>query len=275
MEFSGILRKSLHGYEENVVLLVPGLVSYMIGLLWGIVFSNLARGNTGIFVLGEIGSVSGLVQIVLGLFIVLGQVTLTAEVVSGNRASLREWPNGIKRHFSKVVVIYLFSLVLAITIFSVESIPYMWLFQPRILQYAMNEQSSLVDPTREWIRVNSLTDFLWWNLLLGLFTSLLDRFFDVCYACAVFDQKGLRETLTIASTRVKDHKKDFFKFVLFFWAISLALALVRNSPELMGIVQPEFAASGLSRIVSGLLGTVIAPLTYLAMFHFYSAASVC
>jgi len=272
MDFSGILRKSLHGYEENPVLLIPGLVSFLIGLGEGIVFSYLARSNIGIFVLGEIVSVSGYVQTVVGVFIVLGQVTLTAEVVSGNRVSLREWPSGIKRHFSKVVVIYLISLVLGITIYSVESIPYMWLFKPRILQYAMSEQSSFVDQTRELIRLNSLAEFLWWNLLLGLVTSLLGRFFDVCYACAVFDRKGLREALTIASTRVKDYKKVFFKFVLLFWAISLALALIGNSPELMGIVQPEFAASELSRIVSGLLGTVIAPLTYLAMFNFYSAA---
>jgi hypothetical protein len=269
--FSSIVVGSLRNYPANPVLALPALVGFLGSFISEIVFSDLidrcsfqATMDPCFMSFARYSVVSPVVLGVVGLFLVLGSVAMTEQVVLGNQASMSGWARGIRLHFAKVFVVLLVFGAIGSAISVAEAIAISTLIFTRLFS-----QVHGADLGKELIMANAWAGMAW-DGLMGPLVSFLSIFSYLCLASSVLDRRGLRASMRTALRMLKHDRGVFFSFVLLLWAVGFAVSLLSEFPLLIGIAQPTFGASTPSSIVSHLAGSVISPLWYLIAFTFYA-----
>ena len=271
MKFHSIVVTSLHDYRANPWLALPALVGFFVSLVSGIVIFALIHHcdlqttiDSCAVTAGEYSVVASAIQSFVGLFLVLGSVSMTGQVVLGNHASLGGWLRGIKLHFAKVFIVLLVFGAVGLAIAFTEEVEYGILVVPGVFAHIQN-----ADFATEFIRVEALTRLAWGGLM-GWLESFLSLFSSLCLASAVLHRIRLRESVR-AGLRIINHNRGFcFRYVVLLWAVGFALRLLSSSLSMLGITQPTLGGSSPMSIVSDLAGTFISPLWYLITFTFYA-----
>jgi len=271
LKFSSIVVRSLQNYRVNPLLALPALIGFLVSLISGNVYYSIIQGcslqaATGpcLMSFSWYYLVDPVIQSVVGLFLILGSVGMTEQIMLGYQASLEGWVRGIRLHFVRVFIILLVFGVIELPISIAGAMGYSIFILPRVLS-----QTLTANFVTEFTRVDAWASMTWHELLEPLM-SFLAMFAYLCLASAVLDRRGLRASFSTALGIVKRNGGLFFSFLLLIWAVDFMVGLSGGAPSLIGITQPTFGASTLSSIVSSLARTVISPFWYLIAFAFYT-----
>jgi hypothetical protein len=274
VQLTKILTKSLHDYKSNPVLFIPSLLGTAGSFLasaYSLSFLRSATGEVGISrLLALEGSIFGslFISLVVGLLVLLGQVSMTGRVILTGKTGLGDWWVGLRKYFWKVVVIgaVFWGVVMGIT-FIVTLILVFTVLLPAVLTNPGSFSPNQPNPLTQSPFLLSVTSLSALGILI----------FYMMLAPAILDNKGAGLSIISGMSAVRRSGRVFLVFLGLVMLVTL-VTLVIGYPNLSttNLTYNLNAANyfTLPRVFSGLLGALFTPLWMLIAFRIYSESGV-
>ena len=189
---------------------------------------------------------------------------MCGKIVAGGRASIRDWPVGVKTYFFRVfgiVLVFAGIFFVFVIIGSVAFIIY-------LLSQIMTPDGMIRQPTA----IASVVGSIIWPLML--LASLAVAVFFVSLAPAILDDKGVVTSVGMGLRMVRRGGVVFAGYAILILAVSAVTTLLNNFPRAIELTQQSrLGTITVTSIASQLLGVVIGPLWILTAFHIYRVYS--
>lgn len=275
MQLTKVLTKSLHDYKSNPVLLIPSLV----GTIGSFLVFGYFRSYMG-SVTGQVGTSRfvGLAEsalgfsfllfssVIIGLLVLLGQVSMTGKVIHTGKTRLGDWWVGLRKYFWRVFGIgaVYFGVVMGITIIAILIFVFIV-----IVPAVMSNSSSFSSQS---------TPFAESPFLLGVtFLSALGSLvFYMMLAPVVIDDRGVGSSISSGLSAVKRGGRTFLAFLGL--VLLETLVVLEFGYRNLGTnpTYPSYGTGFLTfpMVFSGLLGAAFSPLWVLMAFRIYCESGV-
>lgn len=261
MGLVGLLKQVVSDYRSNLVLILPQLLGALVnGLILSSLRSNLSRMVTSRLASNALGAFFGPVSYSVEFLVLVGQVSMTGKVVLAGETVLKDWWDGLRRFFWRVLGIEIAIGIMAVLCavpFVLAVIVYNWSFHADFLG----------QPT------SYLTVFYWVNYLLGPVTSAI---LYMCLAPAVVSDLNIGASIRSGWSAAKKTRRAFLVLVGFLCLMEAATyALTRVDSWTRGYV-PSLGNTILSLfgILANIIWTLLTPLIILMAFRIYGESSV-
>ena len=258
LRFTDVLRRSLSDYRANMILLTPLLVQFAVSYVSRAVFaaylipSPTSMQSEQVSELPVFLSHALIIFVVAGIVLIvdfvvpLGQVSMTASVVSNGRTRLSDWPQGVRKYFWSVFAVgIVFAIPSAVALF--------------LPQQLYNNLKPL----------NPTTATVAYYLIREPLNGVIEAAFYVCLAGVGLDLTQFRSALSVG-WRVMSHRRIAFASLvaltivvsLCFDAIRFLIApFIKSGPVPLAIILFSYAVA--------LVEILPSPLWLLMAFRIY------
>jgi len=256
-----IVKKSSAMYRANPILILPPFVSMVFSLVTLFVIGSPpdspTSGASALELMRYAFTVFGVLflNLIISFLVILGQVSMTREVILEGKTGLSDWGKGIKRYFLRVLGIGLIYLVLvwALSMFvggiSLLTILAHTLPSPQI--------STLI-----LIMISSVSTLL---------MTVASTIFYIWLAPAVIDDKEVFESLKAGTEAMGKGGKTFLGFIALYFLVSLVTLLIAPPSYFGTSVQPSSVEYITPKgVTSQVITTIFSPLWFLIAFTIYN-----
>jgi hypothetical protein len=264
MEFSKIVRKSSAHYRMNLVLFVPPFVALIMsiaasGILPGVGMGALPTFTPSLLMMG-FGVI--FLNLVVSFLVILGQASMSGNVVSEGKTKLADWGSGVRKYFFRVLGIGLVFLGIMFVLFMIVGIAIALTILPKLI----TPEGTVAPPTTP----TTLTAQPMFSLAMTILFTVAQSIFYVWLAPAILDDKGVGTSLDMGVKAVRKTGRAFVGFIAFFFIVSAIATLIGDLPAIIGInVQPLVGSLTSTRIVSQIIERIFSPLWFLIAFELY------
>jgi hypothetical protein len=255
-----IVKESLVKYKANPILVLPSLITMIAGFAPSALssFYPIIEGFQPFtpefrsFITVGIGFL--LIIMFISFLCVLGQASMTGKAVTTGKAELSDWSEGIRRYFLRVLgisLVYVGVLLLSLTLIVV-------MFTLTLMRMPASLQ---VPKSFLFLTVNSTTIFL---------ITALQSLFYLLLAPAIIDDKSVGASLDAGIRALRKSGLTFLSFIALFFCVSVATALLREVPSLLGAaIQPFLGSLTPAAAMSQAVNAIFAPVWFLIAFIIY------
>ena len=236
LRFMDVFRRSLKDYRANLVLLVPPLVHLVESRLAAAIIAKYSLNHYGLLFL-----LNGLVTIVVYFFVLFGEFSMTAAVVSRGKTTLRDWLVSLKYFWTVIGLGILFGLLVGA--------PYI---------------AAL--PLYQGVKSNgtAITSVVY-SLITVPLATLGDTVLLVCLAAVTLDNKNLSESLHMGWRVIADRRSAYAGVFIFYTLVEFCFTesyylIAENSWTSYAVI---------------LVSLVIGPLFLLIPFRIYWGFNRC